>query len=131
MQPPTTPHELRQEYRLNAQETVYLELNQSSADTSTSIVVSTSLDMSANGLRVIADQPLETGTILRSCVRLRATGAQFVLVCEVKWARPYGDAGEFLLGLSLYESEGSDILPWKEFIAQSCSEQSPEPPLDL
>ena len=123
MQPPIAPHDQRQEYRLSAQETVYLELTQqkhSASESGADIVVSTSLDMSANGLRVIVDQPLDAGTILRSCVLLRATGVQFVLVCEVKWARPYGEAGEFLLGLSLFESEGSDIVRWKDFIAQSC-----------
>jgi len=79
--------------------------------------------MSANGLRVITDQELVLGKIMRTCVLLRASGQQFLLITEVKWARPYGDAGEFLIGLSLYESEGSDIQRWKEFIASACESE--------
>lgn len=105
--------ELRQEYRLDARETVYLE--QAGSD----LLISTSLDISANGLRVITDCPLPADSIVRTCVQLKS-GEHFVLVCEVKWAQPYGDQGEFLVGLSLFESEDTDIQGWKEMIAARC-----------
>lgn len=122
----THPHsvdELRQEYRLVVQELVYLE--QPQGDGPASLLVSTSLDMSANGLRVVADLPLPDGCITQACVQLKS-GERFVLVCEVKWSQPYlrsgasQDSGEYLLGLSLFESEGTDIQQWKEMIARRC-----------
>lgn len=109
----TTGDELRQEYRLDARETVYLE------QAGSELLISTSLDISANGLRVITDIPLPEGSIVHSGVQLKS-GEHFVLVCEVKWAQPYGDQGEFLVGLSLFESEGTDIQRWKEMIAARC-----------
>ncbi|ACE85753.1 PilZ domain-containing protein [Cellvibrio japonicus] len=114
----TPNNDLRQEYRLNARETVYLEepLDNGPA----TLLVSTSLDMSANGLRVIADCPLPEGCIMQACVQLK-TGERFVLVCEVKWNQPYETDGEYLVGLSLFESEGTDIQKWKEMIAQRCN----------
>ncbi len=120
--------ELRQEYRLVTRETVYLEEPQ--GDGPAALLVSNSLDMSANGLRVIADCPLPEGCILQTCVQLK-TGERFVLVCEVKWSRPYepddrpGSAlGDYLLGLSLFESEGTDIQQWKEMIALRCAAET-------
>lgn len=121
-------NELRQEYRLVTRETVYLEEPQ--GDGPAALLVSNSLDMSANGLRVIADCPLPEGCILQTCVQLK-TGERFVLVCEVKWSRPYTEesdpteesnpSSDYLLGLSLFESEGTDIQQWKEMIARRCA----------
>lgn len=112
--------EQRQEYRLNNQLTVIIELD-SSADSEPTLVVSNSLDISANGLRVIAPQAVPADNILRCCIRDASSDQQFLLVTEVKWCRPYGDNGDYLIGLSLFDSEGTHIMQWKEFIAQSCA----------
>ncbi|QEY12033.1 PilZ domain-containing protein [Cellvibrio sp. KY-YJ-3] len=115
------PEEQRQEYRLNNQLTVIIELD-SPADSEPTLVVSNSLDISANGLRAIAPQAVPTDNILRCCIRDAASDRQFLLVTEVKWCRPYGDDGDFLIGLSLFDSAGTDIVEWKEFIAQRCAD---------
>lgn len=110
----------RQEYRLDNQLTVIIELG-SSANGDPLLVVSKSLDISANGLRVIASEAIATDIILRCCIR--DTGErQFLLVTEVKWCRPYESEGDYLIGLSLFDSDGTDIVSWKEFIAQSCTD---------
>jgi hypothetical protein len=114
----------RQEYRLTTELTIFIELPASDIHSQSDIVVSKSLDISANGMRVITDRELPSGSILRTCVHQgldQASNQQFILITEIKWARPYGDHGEFLIGLSLFESEGSDIQGWKEFIAQACA----------
>lgn len=113
-------NEQRQEYRLNNQLTVIIELD-SSADSEPVLVISTSLDISANGLRVIAPQAVPTDNILRCCIRAAASDRQFLLVTEVKWCRPYESTGDYLIGLSLFDSEGTDIMQWKEFIAEICA----------
>lgn len=111
-------NDMRQEYRLNDQLTVVLELG-TQDNGEPILLVSQSLNISANGLRVIADRPVEGNCILRCCIRHTQTDRQFLLVGEVKWCMPYNDEGDSLIGLSLFESEGTDIMQWKEFIAQS------------
>ncbi|BFM12552.1 hypothetical protein R50072_27050 [Simiduia litorea] len=117
----------RQEYRIDEACTVFIELPSAEPDQSSEIVVTTSLDISANGLRVISHQPLLEGSILSTCIQQHhASGAvkKFFLVCEIKWCRPYDGNGEYLLGLSLFEAEGSNIADWKEFVASSLDSDS-------
>jgi len=109
----------RQEYRLEIQLTVFLELGDD-AHSEAAIVISRSLDISANGLRIITDRELIPGSILRSCVQTQDIDKRFMLITEVKWLRPWQNVGEFLVGLALFESENSNIQEWKEFIAQQC-----------
>jgi hypothetical protein len=110
----------RQEYRLDNQLTVIIELDSSDAGEPT-LVVSKSLDISANGLRAIAHEIVATDIILRCCIRDEKNDRQFLLVSEVKWCRPHSD-GDYLIGLSLFDSDGTDIVKWKEYIAQSCAD---------
>jgi len=112
--------EQRQEFRLENELTVFIELMSGDENNNSTIVVSKSLDISANGMRVIADRKLASGSILRTCVQLHDFASKFMLTSEVKWAKPYGNKGEFLLGLSLFESDDTDIQQWKEFIAMTC-----------
>lgn len=109
----------RQEYRLDNQLTVIIELD-SSANGEPTLVVSKSLDISANGLRAIAHEAVATDIILRCCIRDEAADIQFLLVTEVKWCRPHSD-GDYLIGLSLFDSDGTDIVKWKEYISRSCA----------
>jgi hypothetical protein len=111
--------EQRQEFRLDNQLTVIIELD-SSAQGDPTLVITKSLDISANGLRVIATQAVATDIILRCCIRDTETNRQFLLVTEVKWCQPQAATGDYLLGLSLFDSEGTDIVAWKEYIAHMC-----------
>jgi hypothetical protein len=109
----------RQEYRLETQLTVFLELGDE-PDTEPSIVVSRSLDISANGLRIITDRELPAGSIVRTCVQTPDMQQRFVLITEIKWSQAWQNPGEFLIGLAIFESEHSNIVEWKEFIASEC-----------
>jgi PilZ domain len=114
----------RQEYRLETQLAVFLELGDeqdaSNPNHEPSIVISRSLDISANGLRIITDRALTPGSILRSCIQTHDLNTRFMLITEVKWLQTWHNPGEFLVGLALFESEDSSIQEWKEFIAQQC-----------
>ncbi|RYY76933.1 MAG: PilZ domain-containing protein [Gammaproteobacteria bacterium] len=114
-----TTEDQRQEYRLETQLTVFLELGDEQ-DNDAVIVISRSLDISANGLRIITDRELVPGSILRSCVQTENIDKRFMLITEVKWLQPWQHPGEFLVGLALFESENSNIQEWKEFIAEQC-----------
>lgn len=107
----------RQELRLNNQLTVIVELDSSDSGEPT-LVVTKTLDISANGMRVIAHEPIASDIILRCCIRDTETDQQFLVVTEVKWCKPHDTEGDYLIGLSLFDSEGTDIVEWKEFIAQ-------------
>lgn len=120
MEKPMNNNDQRQEYRLDNQLTVIIELD-SSASGEPTLVVSKSLDISANGLRAIAHQAVATDIILRCCIRDETSDRQFLLVTEVKWCRPH-EGGDYLIGLSLFDSDGTDIVKWKEYIAQSCTD---------
>lgn len=111
--------EQRQEFRLDNQLTVILELN-SSTNGEPTLVITKSLDISANGLRVISSEAVETDIILRCCIRPADESRQFLLVTEVKWCSSQTDSGDYLLGLSLFDSEGTDIVAWKEYIGEIC-----------
>jgi len=117
-----TTEDQRQEYRLDTQLTVFLELGEDPTSEPT-IVISRSLDISANGLRVITDRELTPGSILRGCLQTQDIAKRFVLITEVKWSQPWQNPGEFLVGLALFESQDSDIQEWKEFIAQECGRE--------
>jgi hypothetical protein len=114
-----TTEEQRQEYRLDTQLIVFLEVGDDSGQEPV-IVISRSLDISANGLRIITDRELAPGSILRSCIQNENATQQFTLITEVKWLQPWQNANEFLVGLALFESEDSNIVEWKEFIANEC-----------
>ena len=114
-----TTEEQRQEYRLETQLTVFIELGDEQ-ENQANIMISRSLDISANGLRVITDRELIPGSILRSCVQTQDIAKRFVLITEVKWIQPWQETGEFLVGLALFDSESSNIQEWKGFIAQEC-----------
>ena len=114
----------RQESRLNTEETVFIELTSAEpgVEIPPDIVISNSVDLSANGLRVSVDRDLVIGSILRACVQFRDSPQRFLLVTEVKWCCPHERAGEFIVGLALFESEGTDIQVWKEMIAERFSD---------
>ena len=114
----------RQESRLTTEETVFIELTSAEpgVEIPPDIVISNSVDLSANGLRVTVDRDLVIGSILRACVQFRDAPQRYLLVTEVKWCRPHERAGEFIAGLALFESEGTDIQSWKELIAERFSD---------
>ncbi|HEY7885731.1 MAG TPA: PilZ domain-containing protein [Cellvibrionaceae bacterium] len=109
----TESNDQRQEYRLGANETVYIELDGGSDGPR--ILLSRASDLSANGLQVALEQSLPVGNIYSLCVQLNHPEVRFVLAGEVKWCRPH--EGGFRLGIALFESDDTAILAWKTEIA--------------
>ena len=113
----------RQEYRLESGEVVYIELE--SSDTQGfggKFLVSRCVDISANGFQVVADEPLQAGAIHQVCIQLDRPRCRIHMVAEVMWSRLYkGEYNEYAIGLHLYESQNTDIIKWKEVIAERCS----------
>lgn len=109
----------RQEFRLAKALTVFIELP-SQMDREPEIVISRCCDVSANGLRVTADRELPLSGIVRTCVQATEGGsARFVLICEVQWVKYETSSGAYLTGLKLFDSDNSDIIEWKTYIANT------------
>ncbi len=110
--------EQRQEYRLQAEERVYLSLpiDEPGDDDPYAICICTSVDVSANGLQVVLGEALPSGHFYEICVDLKNPDQRFHLVVESKWFRNDGD--NVLNGFTICEAAGKDTARWKAFIAE-------------
>ena len=108
----------RSEFRLVDSTTVFVEVRAASHDGSSpaEIVVCSGIDISANGLQVQLDRPLTAGSILRLGADLGGAQAPLYVVGEVRWVRP--ENGQYAVGFALFDSDGTDIIAWKELIAR-------------
>jgi hypothetical protein len=112
--------EKRQELRLSAQETLYIEVDSGDDPSQIHIVISNSIDVSANGVQLSIDRPLIAGSIHRVCLQRGEQESRLYLSAEVMWSRALPDEG-WAVGLQILESDGTDVLGWKEWIAARCA----------
>lgn len=112
----------RSEVRLDDSAAIFVEVRAASADgiVPAEIVACYGVDLSANGLQIRLDRPLPTGHILRLGADPGGGAPTMYVVGEVRWGRHEG--GIWSIGFALFESEGTDILAWKEFIAGRLSD---------
>lgn len=107
----------RCETRLSEKVTVFVEVIPKSMDDSSSaqIVISNTLDISANGILVQMDESVPIGSILRLYAELPESSKALHLIGEVKWV--IEEQQGFNIGFELYDSEDTDIIGWKSVIA--------------
>lgn len=107
----------RRDFRLPGQATLFVELRAACPDGShpAEIVACSGLDLSANGLQLQLDRPLAVGSILRLGAHFGPQSPPLYVVGEVRWSRP--EQQGHAVGFSLFESEGTDIIAWKNLIA--------------
>lgn len=123
--PPATANgddERRTETRLHDRATIFVERLAAEYDNSrpANIVICRSVDISTNGLQVRMDEPVPVGSILRLCAQFHDNRQSLYLVGEVKWLRE--ERGQFCIGFSLFESEQTDIMAWKELMVARLSD---------
>ncbi|WP_019531548.1 PilZ domain-containing protein [Dasania marina] len=106
----------RSEGRVNEQTTIFVEAYDSTSFNGTKVVICNSLDISANGLQFQMDERPELGSILRLFAEFHDQQAAMQLVGEVKWVEPQGQ--DFNIGFAIYDAENTDIIQWKQLIAQ-------------
>ena len=113
----------RQEYRLTGRIRVSVEIESADGSHGECVMHCSSSDISANGLRLKSPEPLTGGAILPLVIRLE--GETFRLMGEVRWCFPTNGAaeGEYIAGFSLFESDQTSILEWKEAIVKLFSAQ--------
>lgn len=119
----------RQEYRLHRQETVFIEIDGGSFDGKqpVEILISQSLDLSANGLQLVVNEPLTPGCIHQIAIQLEEEPGPFNLVAEVKWCSERAghqedtDTPQWTAGLAILESDNTLLPAWKSFMANRLS----------
>ncbi|MCL7944548.1 PilZ domain-containing protein [Marinobacter sp. ATCH36] len=115
----------RSEYRLTASAKVTIELESSVPDDAGNSpersLISRTSDLSAGGIRLATSEPLTAGAILPAWVNLEDVSEPFRLMVEVVWCRS-ADAGGWLVGLRILESDGTACLEWVEAVARAMSE---------
>ncbi len=109
--------ERRSEERLDESVTIFVERYSAEFDNSrpAKIIVCKSIDISANGLQIRLDQPIPVGSILRLCAQFGSGRRSLYVVGEVKWERR--EEGLYCIGFVLFDSEQTDIILWKQLIA--------------
>lgn len=118
----TDNNEKRQELRLNSQETIFIEVDTGVDNEPPQIVISNSVDISANGVHLEIDRPLVVGSIHRLCLQLVNPEQRLYVSAKVAWSRRLMVDEGFAIGLNVLESEGTDIQHWKTLIARRCRE---------
>lgn len=109
--------ERRTETRLYQQTTIFIEVCSANFDDKkpAQVIICNSVDISANGIQVQMDEHVAMGTILRLCAEFTSGKEPMYLVGEVKWV---GEQDEgFNIGFELLDAEGTDIIEWKNIIA--------------
>lgn len=111
------PANRRSEVRIEEPVVVFVEVRAGSPDSDApaEILACRSIDISANGLQALLDRALPVGAILRLGADPSTPDAPMYVVGEVRWVRPSG-AG-FLVGFAFFDSDGTDIVAWKNYIA--------------
>lgn len=113
--------EKRQELRLSAHETLFIEVESGDEAMQAQIVISSSVDISANGVQLVIDRPLVAGSIHRVCLQLDEHAERLYLSAAVIWSRLLPDDEGWAIGLQMLESDGTDVKRWKEWIAARCA----------
>ena len=101
--------ERREEARLNLRAAIYIEtVSQVPGEDKPAVVLKCeSIDLSANGLQVLIYEALVVGAIHTLLIEFDAHEKPFKLIAEVRWVKPHAQG--YLIGLSLYNSEGTRV----------------------
>lgn len=105
----------RDEYRLDGRDIIWV-LGQADALGEPKFIVCDCLDISANGLMIEIDSHLLVNSVQQICIQRPNSAKRYFLTVEVKWSRDLGE-GRYNCGLSIFESEGTDVQKWKSLMA--------------
>ena len=115
----------RSEFRLNDEITVFIEtVSAPGENESTNMVISKTIDLSANGIQVIMDDPLPINCILRLCLETIDHQQHFILAGEVIRLSEIPVIKQYAVGFQLIESDHTDIAAWKKYIAKRLAEEN-------
>lgn len=118
--------EQRSEFRLNEEITIFIETYSSPENERqpATMVISKTIDLSANGIQIIMDKRLPLNSILRIGLETITDPQRFVLTGEVVRQSEMAILGQYSIGFQLLESEQTDIIEWKKYIAKRLAEKN-------
>jgi hypothetical protein len=110
--------EKRVEARLNVDADIYIETisREPGDDRPAHVVQCECVDLSANGLQGLLEESLTQGAIHSLIIDIPSQNKNYRLTAEVRWVRPY--KSDYLTGLLLYDSDGTEIVDWKFLISK-------------
>lgn len=115
----------RQEFRLTGRVTVSLELEAADPDRANEprVLRCYSSDLSAGGIRVIANEPVTPGALIPAYVELVQNGQETVypLMVEAVWCRKQ-DEDHWQVGLHVVESDDTAVLEWLDTMVRALDE---------
>jgi hypothetical protein len=86
---------------------------------SSAVILCNSIDVSAHGLRVCIDRPLQPDAILTLGVELKSEAETLFLAAEVRWCTPAANtSGRYWVGFRVLNSTGSDDERWRDLVAR-------------
>lgn len=111
--------EHRQEYRLKDEAIVFIELAAESPDGDrVEILISNSVDISANGLQISSNQQLPASNIYQAAIQLPDRNERIPLTVQVRWCRFSEENNNYYIGLEVLNDIDSQLADWKIDISQ-------------
>ena len=111
----STANDKRREYRLPDTAAVFIEMVAEAYDGSqpAEILISNSVDLSANGLQITADQPLIINSIHQAAIKLDGPSERISLTVQVRWVRLDESDRQLHIGLEVLDDSDSQLAAWK------------------
>jgi Tfp pilus assembly protein PilZ len=110
--------ERRQHSRQARDERVVVQIVSSTRDTLPpgTVVRCSTKDVSAQGLRIQLDQPVQEGFQVELWVEISSHPSKFYLAGEVKWCREVDEGKRYLVGVELSEGKTEDLELWQKIV---------------
>ncbi|NRA42925.1 MAG: PilZ domain-containing protein [Pseudomonadales bacterium] len=107
----------RKHHRLLKQASIYLDYAELDGENAlqSKILISQCNDISSSGVGFCFSHALPLSAIYQLALHIQ--GQVFHLVGQVKWMQAL-DSGDFSIGLELLDSQDTDIVAWKKWLAQ-------------
>ena len=108
------PEDRRKYPRLRREERAVIHrIDSDGDDPAGDVLYCKTVDISPNGLQARAKKQLHPGEQVEVVISVEGYGDSFHLRGQSRWCRPAEGTGEYLLGVELLSSEGSDFGPWR------------------
>ncbi len=115
----------REHLRIDQQVSIVVDYMQKEADGyKPLLLICESLDISAGGFKIQVDKPLTPDAIYS--IALKISGLSFHLVVQAKWvddclSTGACDSSGYCVGFKLLDSDGTDIVAFKQWVADQLS----------
>jgi len=106
----------REVQRLTRRDLLSVELRPSGANASAPVVVvsTETIDVSANGLRMLLPAPVAPDCLFDFCIEVKGHPQRFLLTGEARWCRRLPGQEKYEAGVLIHDGQGTDYPQWAE-----------------